>query len=1109
MSKLFAKLFNLKVGVVIVILVTIILWGVTDFITDLDRSVYDSLLIWRNEQFGTKYIEKSSETPLPRVYVIGKDDISYKMLGDDWQRDFYAKAIRELTARGVKAIGIDFLLLDEKDPAKDAELVDTLKECGNVVLAQRIGAKEHFISGHHTVEEFREPPLEMFEVATGSDQLGMINTPVDADSVIRRYINFSYTQTDDTDFPHLATSMAALYLGGIDKIPDRSRVFNVNFIGGPESISHIPFYRAYNGELDRSFVEVSGNKLSRSDMNISLVPAGTSGLSGVVVDTDGNTVGEAMVVLINRYGYGTFITRSAADGTFAFSGLPPGEEFSLVVSTVGPDGLQADRMGVFGQPMPAMVPIDSEAGANVVLRAYERIQVDDVEPEAGGTVAVAAQVVSSDGMPVAGAAVSVSWTEQQSGSVFIRDQVTDDEGVVMFEQLPGAPLWVEVSQGEGWSDFFQVAGQNLSQWEPNYILLPVDMGLIGGAALEGVVVGEGSTGVEGMEVLLTYQLSQLFPDPQFQQMVKDVQGVVSTVSEAEGKFRIDGVGGYGGVFVWARAIDKETGRETAAGWTGLGELSEYGLLVSGGTITLQPDKEYHNAVVRLFPVSPAPLAAPLPKDGSIAGRVLDSDGAAVPNAAVTAYFTPPSEKDYPGVVLIKETKTNDRGEYAFDSLPPGNYYFSTLKRDDSGTVNSYGVTNAIDREWNLENAVVFIGPTSPVDQDLWAVPTTRGTESQMAGVEYHAHAFHSLVTNSCIHKPLGGMIPIYLFLPLGLALSWAFSRIQLFTGIILTGTTAVLLLTGALASLTFFHMWIETVPLLILTLLLFSTVYGYRFIEEQREKMRVRETFKRFVSPEVVNKILSTSGDIRMGGEKREMTVFFSDVRSFTTFSEHHTPEQIVECLNEYLNAMAEVIFKYEGTLDKFVGDEIMAVWGAPLSQPNHAELALRCCIEQGKVLEELWAKWEGEGREIMDMGMGLNTGPMITGAMGANMFMDYTVIGDAVNLGARLEGLTRDWDNYLIISEFTYEHVKDIVVAKPLEPVVVKGKTKPVMIYEIMGLKGEDYRFPLPRVAKKEKRELAQRKKAELEAKQNPPRKKQPSKEKKETTAEEKPAEK
>ena len=131
--------------------------------------------------------------------------------------------------------------------------------------------------------------------------------------------------------------------------------------------------------------------------------------------------------------------------------------------------------------------------------------------------------------------------------------------------------------------------------------------------------------------------------------------------------------------------------------------------------------------------------------------------------------------------------------------------------------------------------------------------------------------------------------------------------------------------------------------------------------------------------------------------------------------------------------------------------------------------------------MEALWAKWEGEGREIMDMGMGLNTGPMITGAMGADRFMDYTVIGDAVNLGARLEGLTRDWDNYLIISEFTYEHVKDIVVAKPLEPVVVKGKTKPVMIYEIQGLKEEEYRFPRPRVAKKEKREAAEKKKASL----------------------------
>ena len=152
---------------------------------------------------------------------------------------------------------------------------------------------------------------------------------------------------------------------------------------------------------------------------------------------------------------------------------------------------------------------------------------------------------------------------------------------------------------------------------------------------------------------------------------------------------------------------------------------------------------------------------------------------------------------------------------------------------------------------------------------------------------------------------------------------------------------------------------------------------------------------------------------------------------------------------------MTACIFKWQGTLDKYVGDEIMAVWGAPLEQPNHAELAVRCCWEQLQIMRSLQDKWRSEGKAILDFGMGLNTGDMITGNIGSSMHKDYTVIGDAVNLGARLEAETRHYGTeqdpcYLIISEFTYSKVSEIVTVLPLGSVLVKGKNRPVDIYQV-----------------------------------------------------------
>ncbi len=206
------------------------------------------------------------------------------------------------------------------------------------------------------------------------------------------------------------------------------------------------------------------------------------------------------------------------------------------------------------------------------------------------------------------------------------------------------------------------------------------------------------------------------------------------------------------------------------------------------------------------------------------------------------------------------------------------------------------------------------------------------------------------------------------------------------------------------------------------------------------------------VSPEVAQVVLS-GGDLLKSGQKTNVTVLFSDIRSFTTISESLTPHEVVEMLNDYLDIMTEIIVKYGGVVDKFVGDEIFAVYGAPFEHPNHPLCATATAIEMGVELHEHNQEREVEGKVPIRIGIGVNTGDVIAGAMGSKKRIDFTSIGDAVNLGARLEGTNKVYGTLTIISEFTYEKVAGDVVVRELDLIRVKGKNEPVKIFEAIAL--------------------------------------------------------
>ncbi len=229
----------------------------------------------------------------------------------------------------------------------------------------------------------------------------------------------------------------------------------------------------------------------------------------------------------------------------------------------------------------------------------------------------------------------------------------------------------------------------------------------------------------------------------------------------------------------------------------------------------------------------------------------------------------------------------------------------------------------------------------------------------------------------------------------------------------------------------------------------YITVVLYRIIVEESDKRRIKEMFGKYVSPLVVDQMMDKPPEL--GGVDNDTTIFFSDIRSFTTLSETMSPQELVTLLNEYLTAMTDCLMDYRGTLDKYIGDAIMGFWGAPIPQEDHALLACKCALKQMELLDDLNSKWPQEKQ--IHIGIGLNSGVTTVGNMGSEGRMNYTVMGDNVNLASRLEGINKQYYTSIVISESTYEKVKDRgAITRELDDIRVKGKRKPVRIYELIG---------------------------------------------------------
>jgi adenylate cyclase len=231
-----------------------------------------------------------------------------------------------------------------------------------------------------------------------------------------------------------------------------------------------------------------------------------------------------------------------------------------------------------------------------------------------------------------------------------------------------------------------------------------------------------------------------------------------------------------------------------------------------------------------------------------------------------------------------------------------------------------------------------------------------------------------------------------------------------------------------------------------------GTLSIYKFMLAEKERKFIRRVFSYYVSPEVIKELISKPDKLKLGGERKDITVMFADIKEFTKISTKMTPEKLVETLNEFLSEMSEIIFKHGGTLDKYIGDEIMAFWGAPVEYKDHPERCLNCAIEMMKKLEAFNLKQKRQNKPEIKLGIGINSGEAIVGNLGSFQRLAYTACGDNVNLASRLQELTRVYNTDIIISEFTYKRLPPMLNEKIsyLDTTKVRGREEEVKIYTI-----------------------------------------------------------
>jgi len=351
--------------------------------------------------------------------------------------------------------------------------------------------------------------------------------------------------------------------------------------------------------------------------------------------------------------------------------------------------------------------------------------------------------------------------------------------------------------------------------------------------------------------------------------------------------------------------------------------------------------------------------------------------------------------------------------------------------------------DAISKE-ALQNKILILGITEVGVGDMRATPI-----GMVPGPIIHATFISNVLNDELLYqnKDLDLVLIIFFLL---LPLIWVFVP-SVLKRVVVYASVYLLLFTVGKIGFIYYNLYVDVFyPLAALILSAITSEVLLHQAQEKQSKF-IEGAFSSYLSPVLLDKLMKEPERLALGGEKKELTVFFSDIRSFTTISESMDPQKLTKYLNRYFTPMSDIVMKHHGMIDKYIGDAVMAFYNAPIDVKDHARLACISSLEMMDVLAELNKEFIQEGLPAINIGIGLNTAEVVVGNMGSDKRFNYTVIGDGVNLASRVEGINKTYGTNIIITEFTYKHVKDEFLTRAIEKVRVKGKEEEVLLYELL----------------------------------------------------------
>lgn len=357
----------------------------------------------------------------------------------------------------------------------------------------------------------------------------------------------------------------------------------------------------------------------------------------------------------------------------------------------------------------------------------------------------------------------------------------------------------------------------------------------------------------------------------------------------------------------------------------------------------------------------------------------------------------------------------------------------------------------------FRHKTVIIGPTADEFHDSHNTPFSTHNRKLMPGVEIHAN-FMEMVMNDDFLELFPKFTYLLIFFGLAVLLLLLNYRIKPTRSLLIN---LVLIVAWIFLAYLLFTRRNQMIPILevpLLIIIIYITGLLGQYIRTLKERKFIKQAFDQYLSPELVNVLLKDPGKLEYGGEQKEISVLFADIRDFTAYTESHSPRETVSILQEYLTAMVEVIRQNKGTLDKFVGDAVIAIFGAPVALDNHAFWACKAALEMRLKFNQLLEKWQAAKKDTFEIGIGINSGIATVGNLGSKQIFDYTAIGDTMNTGARIESLNKEYKtrNKIIISEITGQMAGEQIITEFLAEIRLRGKAGLTKVYELNGIKTE-----------------------------------------------------